>query len=193
MTEERLQKLLAQAGVSSRRAAEEFIRNGRVRVDGRIIRELGTKADLRKNKVEVDGRRLGAERRVYYLLHKPRACVSTLQDPEGRPTVAEILKHVPERVFPVGRLDFHTTGTLLLTNDGAITNALLHPRGGIPRTYVVKVNGTVSPESIDALRRGVPIGKGQRARAHEATYSNAPESTTKWLRNAFGKRHTLPN
>lgn len=181
MPAERLQKLLARAGIASRRAAEALILDGRVRVDGRVVRELGTKADPREARVEIDGRVLLPEKRVYYLLHKPRAVVSTLDDPEGRRTVGELMRHVPERVYPVGRLDFHTTGALLLTNDGALTNALLHPSKGVPRTYLVKVSGEVSPDSVEALRRGLPIGPGERARATDVTSLRRQSSST-WLR-----------
>src|ERR1044071_6490317 len=117
MPKARLQKLLARAGVSSRRAAERLILGGRVRVNGRIINELGQQADIH-DRIEVDGKRVVAEHPVYYLLHKPREVVTTLADPEGRESVADLMKHVGERIFPVGRLDFHTSGALLMTNDG---------------------------------------------------------------------------
>src|SRR5690606_25311175 len=107
MALERLQKILARAGVASRRKAEELIVQGRVRVNGRIVRELGTRVDLEKDKVEVDGRRVVPEKPVYLLLHKPRGVVSTLSDPQGRPTIRDLIKDVPQRVFPVGRLDYH--------------------------------------------------------------------------------------
>jgi 23S rRNA pseudouridine2605 synthase len=178
---ERLQKLLAGAGVASRRAAERMILDGRVRVNGRIVHELGTKADPRRDRVEVDGTRLVQEHPVYYVLHKPRGVVTTLHDPEGRPTVAELLRDVPERVFPVGRLDFHTSGVLLLTNDGELTHALLHPSRRVPRTYAVKVRGNVDAAALAALRGGVAIGPREVARPEEVGITSREGGNT-WLR-----------
>src|SRR6516165_6586101 len=116
----RLQKVLARAGVASRRAAEDLIAAGRVRVDGRVVTELGTKVDSRAARIEVDGQRVVAEQPVYVVLHKPRGVVSTMHDPQGRPSVRELLADVPARVYPVGRLDFATSGALLATNDGEL-------------------------------------------------------------------------
>ena len=121
---ERIQKILARGGIASRRAAEQLITEGRVRVNGRVVSELGAKADPRKDKIEVDGKRVVAEHHVYIVLHKPRGVVATTSDPEGRPTVGEILKNVGARVFPVGRLDFATSGVLLATNDGEMADGL---------------------------------------------------------------------
>jgi 23S rRNA pseudouridine2605 synthase len=157
---ERLQKVIAQAGIASRRAAEEIILEGRVRVNGRVVTELGAKADPHKDKIEVDGKRLVAEAPVYVVLHKPKNVVSTLSDPEGRPTVAEYLRSIPARLYPVGRLDFATSGVLLATNDGEFTNGLLHPRGGVPKTYVVKVHGVMGPDDLEVWRRGVRLEDG---------------------------------
>jgi len=146
--QERLQKIIARAGVASRRAGEEMILAGRVRVNGTIVNELGAKADLFEDKIEVDGVRLVAEAPRYILLHKPRNVVSTLDDPKGRPTVADLLRDVGGRVYPVERLDFATSGVLLITNDGEFANALLHPRGGVPKTYVLKVHGNMGDEDV---------------------------------------------
>lgn len=158
--EERLQKIIAQAGVSSRRAAESLITGGHVRVNGRIVTELGTKADPRSDKIEVDGRRLVPELPVYYVIHKPRGVVSTMSDPEGRPTVATLVKALKTRVFPVGRLDFATSGVLLMTNDGELSAALLHPRKSVPKTYVLKVQGAMDQDDLDVWRRGVQLEDG---------------------------------
>jgi 23S rRNA pseudouridine2605 synthase len=158
--EERLQKIIAQAGVSSRRAAESLITGGHVRVNGRVVTELGTKADARNDKIEVDGRRLVAELPVYYVVHKPRGVVSTMSDPEGRPTVATLVKTLKVRVFPVGRLDFATSGVLLMTNDGELSAALLHPRKSVPKTYVLKVQGAMDQDDLDVWRRGVQLEDG---------------------------------
>ncbi|MDI1449708.1 pseudouridine synthase [Polyangium sp. 6x1] len=159
--EERLQKIIARSGVSSRRAAEELVTAGRVRVNGRVVTELGAKADPRRDKIEVDGKRLTAESPVYLVLHKPRNVVSTLHDPEGRPTVADHVRSAGARVYPVGRLDFATSGVLLMTNDGEFSNGLLHPRGGVPKTYVLKVRGVMDEGDADVWRTGVELEDGK--------------------------------
>ena len=179
MSRERLQKLLAQAGISSRRAAEQLITAGRVRLNGRIVIELGIKADYR-DRIEVDGKRIVGERPAYYLLHKPREIVTTLSDPEGRPTVAELLKRIPERVFPVGRLDFHTSGALLLTNDGDMTQALLHPRKHVPKTYIAKIKGELPLKALQALREGLVLDDGHKTAKSETFVVNAERGHT-WL------------
>ncbi|MBL8612223.1 MAG: rRNA pseudouridine synthase [Myxococcales bacterium] len=161
MALERLQKILAQAGVASRRAAEALIKDGRVRVNGKVVDELGAKADPRSDRVEVDGKRLVAESRVYLVLHKPRGVVTTMSDPEGRPTVRSLLEAVGARVVPVGRLDFATSGALLVTNDGDFAAALLHPRGGVPKEYIVKVHGVMEERDLDLWRRGVELEDGK--------------------------------
>ena len=154
MTTVRLQKILARGGLASRRHAEELITAGRVRVNGAIVTELGTKADPRRDRIEVDGQRVTAEAFVYVVMHKPRGVVSTMSDPEGRPTVHDLLTQpsrlrrsigsalpgIDSRVYPVGRLDFATSGVLLATNDGAFSDGLL-PKKSVPKTYVVKVTG----------------------------------------------------
>lgn len=154
---ERLQKVLASAGVSSRRQCEALIAAGRVRVNGRVVTEMGVRVDPRRDKVEVDGRRIVREPMVYALLHKPRGVMTTLNDPEGRPTVAALLKDLPARVFPVGRLDFHTSGVLLCTNDGALAQALLHPKRHVPKTYVAKVRGDIDDERLQPWREGLEL------------------------------------
>jgi 23S rRNA pseudouridine2605 synthase len=165
MARERLQKIIARAGVASRRAAEELISSGRVRVNGHVVSELGAQADPFKDKIELDGRKLVAEDLVYVVLHKPRLVVSTLSDPEGRPTVAELVRGAGTRVHPVGRLDFHTSGTLLLTNDGEFTNGLLHPRREVPKTYVVKVSGMMGEKDVERWRNGVMLDDGPTSKA----------------------------
>jgi 23S rRNA pseudouridine2605 synthase len=170
MKPERLQKILARGGLASRRAAEQLILEGRVRVNGRVVTELGAKADPRHDRVEVDGKRVVAEPPVYYALNKPRGYVTTMDDPEGRPSIRTLLQGqaIPARVFPVGRLDFHTSGLLLITNDGEFSDGLLHPRKEVPKTYVVKVQGKMEPEDIEKWREGVELedGKTLPADAH---------------------------
>lgn len=157
----RLQKVLARAGVASRRAAETLIKAGRVRVDGHVVTELGTKVDPGSRRIEVDGRRIVRETPVYVALHKPRGVVSTMSDPEGRPTVRELLADVPARVFPVGRLDFNTSGLLVATNDGDFAEGLMHPRQSVPKTYIVKLQGTMKDEDVDEWRRGIELEDGK--------------------------------
>src|SRR5688500_9192290 len=157
MSEERLQKVLARAGISSRRSAEELILKGRVSVDGKIVRELGVRADSRHQRVEVDGRRIVAEPFVYLILNKPRGVMCTLSDPEGRETIADLIRGVGSRVVPVGRLDYHTSGALLLTNDGDFALKLQHPSGMVPKEYVAKVRGVLNEDSIERFSRSIEI------------------------------------
>jgi 23S rRNA pseudouridine2605 synthase len=158
MMQQRLQKVLAQAGVASRRAAEKLIAEGRVSVNGTTVREMGTKADPAHDDVRVDGRRIGApQRRRYILLNKPAGYVSTRADPQRRPTVLDLLHGVREYLYPVGRLDYDSEGLLLLTNDGDLAARLTHPRHGVERTYEVRVAGTPDTEALGRLRKGIPL------------------------------------
>jgi len=153
----RLQKFLAQCGVASRRKAEEYIRNGKVRVNGRIVTEMGVKVSP-DDHVEVDGKPVKPEKKkVYIIMHKPRGYVTTVSDPEGRKTVLELVQEVKERVYPVGRLDYDTSGLLLLTNDGEFANMLMHPRHEILKVYIATVKGKPSDEAIERLKNGVKI------------------------------------
>jgi len=159
---ERLQKILSQAGIASRRAAEQLMLDGRVSVNGVVIRELGTKADAARDDIRVDGRRVkGAERTRYLLLNKPRGYVTTRSDPQKRPTVIDLLRGVHEYVYPVGRLDFDSEGLLILTNDGEMAARLTHPSHGVARVYEAQVLGLPDRHDLDRLRRGVPI-EGRR-------------------------------
>jgi 23S rRNA pseudouridine2605 synthase len=180
MARERLQKILASAGVASRRAAEALIVDGKVRVNGRIVRELGVKADARNDKIEVDGKRVVADRPVYYVLNKPRDVVSTLSDPEGRKTIKDLVRGIPERVFPIGRLDYHTSGVLLLTNDGEMSEALLRPTKGVPKIYVAKVRGHLDIPELDRLRNGVKLDDGYTTKKAEVFVLREEKGTT-WL------------
>jgi 23S rRNA pseudouridine2605 synthase len=158
MPEERLQKILSQAGVASRRQSEQIMLEGRVTVNGKIVTELGSKADLERDHIKVDGHLLRApKRQVYIVLNKPDSTVTTASDPEGRTTVMELLKGVKERVYPVGRLDYHSEGLLLLTNDGEIANAITSAATHLDKTYVVKVTGTLTHDQEEQFRRGLPI------------------------------------
>ena len=154
--EERLQKIIAAAGIASRRKAEELITQGRVAVNGTIVSELGAKADIERDHIRVDGKLLhGAEQKVYLMLNKPKGYVTTVSDPEGRQTVMELVKGHRERLYPVGRLDYGSEGLLLMTNDGELANKLTRASEHVPKTYEVKVSGRVPPEAIAKLRAGV--------------------------------------
>ena len=155
--EERLQKLLAAAGLCSRRQAEQYIKDGRVKVDGLIISQLGSKADLEKQLVEFDNKPLPREKLVCYLLNKPRGYVTTMKDPQGRPTVTSLMSGVHERVFPVGRLDLDTEGALLMTNDGDLAQRILHPSNEINRTYEAIVSNRPSRNKLAELEKGILI------------------------------------
>jgi 23S rRNA pseudouridine2605 synthase len=155
---ERLQKIIAAAGVASRRKAEELITQGRVAVNGQIISELGSKADPERDHIKVDGKLLrGRQRNVYLLLNKPKGYVTTVSDPERRPTVMDLVQSVGQRVYPVGRLDYASEGLLLLTNDGALANYLTRAASHVPKTYQVKVSGQPAEANIQKLRRGIKI------------------------------------
>jgi 23S rRNA pseudouridine2605 synthase len=158
--QERLQKIISRAGIASRRAGEEIILAGRVRVNGQVVTELGAKADLGADTIEIDGKRLIGEAPRYIVLHKPRGVVSTLSDPEGRPTVASLLADAGTRLYPVGRLDFATSGALLITNDGDFAQGLLHPKGGVPKTYVLKVKGVMREADLERWATGVQLDDG---------------------------------
>jgi len=177
--EERLQKLLARAGIASRRAAEQLIIGGRVTLNGAVVTELGAKADAARDDVRVDGERLPRPRAQVLLLHKPPGVVTTLADPEGRPTVRHYLPARFERVFPVGRLDFNSSGLLLLTNDGELAR-LLHPRHRIPRTYRVKIHGHPTSAALAQLRRGVRLDDGVTGSAQVDVERTLPSKA--WLR-----------
>ena len=154
---ERLQKILSQAGIASRRASEQLMLDGRVSVNGATVRELGTKADAAHDDIRVDGRRVKAAQHRYLLLNKPRGYVTTRSDPQKRPTVIDLLRGVREYVYPVGRLDFDSEGLLLLTNDGDLAARLTHPRHGVARVYEARVLGVPDAHDLDRLARGLVI------------------------------------
>ena len=158
MQPERLQKIIAHAGFASRREAEAMIREGRVTVNGDVVTELGTKADPARDHVKVDGKLITKpEEHRYILLYKPREVMTTVDDPQGRRTVIDLIKGVRERIYPVGRLDFHSEGLILLTNDGEFANTVAHPKHGSVKTYHVKVRGVPEERIIEKLERGITI------------------------------------
>lgn len=166
---DRLQKILAQAGIASRRKAEEIILEGRVIVNGQVVTELGTRADATKDHIRVDGKLLhGPEQQRYYMLNKPRGYVTTLDDPQHRPTVMQLMQQTTSgphgdqvRLYPVGRLDYLSEGLLLMTNDGNLANALSKASAGVEKTYLVKTSGVPTPEGLEQIRRGIMIDRGR--------------------------------
>jgi pseudouridine synthase len=161
MALERIQKILAQAGAASRREAERLILDRRVTVNGRVVDTLGYRVDLTRDYVKVDGKKISApEPLVALLLHKPRNYLSTVEDPQGRPTVLDLCKKVKQRVYPVGRLDFDAEGLILLTNDGELANRLTHPRYEVERTYLAKVTGVPEGKDLDRLKKGISLEDG---------------------------------
>jgi 23S rRNA pseudouridine2605 synthase len=175
---ERLNKVLAHAGVGSRRHCDELIRRGRVRVDGAVVRELGTKVEPAQE-VRVDGQPLHHERLVYWLVNKPRGYLCTNDDPAGRPRVLDLMEHVPQRVYTVGRLDEDSEGLILLTNDGDLAHKLMHPRFGVEKTYVVQVAGKPSHEDVERLLKGVWMSDGHVKAKRVRRLKSQGEST--WL------------
>ena len=162
MQPERLQKIIAHAGFASRREAEAMIANGRVTLNGRVVTELGTRADARLDHIKVDGKLITrAETHRYILLYKPKEVMTTVEDPQGRRTVIELVRGIRERIYPVGRLDYHSEGLVLLTNDGELAFRVSHPTHGSVKTYHVKVRGVPEDRLIDKLQRGITL-EGKR-------------------------------
>jgi 23S rRNA pseudouridine2605 synthase len=183
MPAERLQKIIAAAGIASRRKAEQYITGGLVSVNGTIVTELGTKADSETDHIRVNGKLLhGAERHVYLLMNKPKGFVTTLRDPEHRPTIMDLLHGVKGRVYPVGRLDYASEGLLLLTNDGAFANLMMKAASHVPKTYMVKVAGTPAVGGLAKLREGIsiPSERGKRVRTAPAKIRVIRESANPW-------------
>ena len=174
--QERLQKIIARAGIASRRHAEQLIVSGQVRVNGQVVTELGTKADPRADRIEAAGRVITTEeRRVHILLNKPPEIVATMADPEGRKTLRNLLRGLPERVYPVGRLDYSASGLIFLTNDGDLAAEMLKRWQNLPQVYHVKVKGRLTPEQLDAFGREAgarmrPVRQPDAARGHAANF-----------------------
>ena len=191
MPEERLQKILSRAGAASRRRAEQMILEGRVSVNGSVVTEMGSKADLGRDHIRVDGKLLHSPKRVVYVaLHKPNNCVTTVADPQGRATVMDLLRGVKERVYPVGRLDYHSEGLLLLTNDGDLANGITSAASHLPKTYLVKVNGSLTSEQEQAFREGVPI-EGKRTAPAGLKLSHRAENPWYEVRLFEGRKNQI--
>jgi len=183
MPTERLQKIIAAAGIASRRKAEELIAAGRVQINGTTVTALGTKADPEKDHIRVNGKLLhGAQRHVYLLLNKPVGYVTTVSDPEKRPTVMNLIRGVGSRIYPVGRLDYASEGLVLMTNDGTLAHKLMKAASHVAKTYVVKVSGKPTEESIAKLRGGLSIATddGRRVRTSPAKIRLVKEGPNPW-------------
>ncbi|WP_226657337.1 pseudouridine synthase [Pseudalkalibacillus hwajinpoensis] len=189
---ERLQKVIAQAGVTSRRKAETLIEEGRVKVNGKVVTELGTKVSERC-KIEVNGIPVEREEPVYFLFYKPTGVISTVEDDKGRKAVTDYFHEIEERVFPVGRLDYDTSGALLLTNDGDFANKLMHPSYHVDKVYVAKVKGLMNKETIQKLERGVQLedGKTSKARARILSVDKQKEKSIVELTIHEGKNRQV--
>src|SRR5260221_4932169 len=184
---ERLQKILSQAGIASRRASEQLMLDGRVTVNGTTVRELGTKADPARDDIRVDGRRVKiAAHHRYILLNKPRGYVTTRSDPEGRPTVLDLLAGVREYVYPVGRLDYDSEGLLVLTNDGDLAARLTHPRHGVPRVYEARVLGVPDAHDLERLSRGLVLDGRRTAPSDVRLLARARQTPASSRSNAHG-------
>ncbi|TSB46863.1 pseudouridine synthase [Alkalicoccobacillus porphyridii] len=178
---ERLQKVIAHAGIASRRKAEELILQGRVTVNGKPVTELGVKVQAQRDKIEVDGVPIDKEEPVYFLLYKPSGVISSVSDDRDRKVVTDYL-HIEQRVFPIGRLDYDTSGLILLTNDGDFANLLMHPRHQMNKVYVAKVEGTPTKESLKKLERGVMLEDGKTAPAQVKLISGDKKKNTAIVR-----------
>ena len=177
--QQRLQKILAKAGIASRRKAEELIKEGKVRVDGKVVTEMGTKVDPDAQDIECDGIHVAArEKKIYILLHKPAGFLSTVDDPQGRPIVTDLLPQVKERVYPVGRLDLDTEGALLLSNDGELAQKIMHPSHEVNKTYVAKVKGKPNTKKLAALSRGITLEGRKTWPADIEVLQTEPQATT---------------
>ncbi|HLU23775.1 pseudouridine synthase [Lederbergia graminis] len=161
---ERLQKVIAQAGITSRRKAEEMIKEGKVKVNGKVVKELGTKVSS-SDKIEVNEIPISREDKKYFLFYKPRGVISAVSDDKGRKVVTDYFPHVSERIYPIGRLDYDTSGLIILSNDGEFTNLLAHPRYGIQKLYIAKVKGIPTKESLRRLEKGIKLEDGMTAPA----------------------------
>jgi 23S rRNA pseudouridine2605 synthase len=171
---ERLQKILAEAGIASRRKCEEMISAGRVQVNGEVVKTLGVKADADHDEIQVDGQLINQQNKIYILLNKPKGVITSATDPEGRKVVTDFLRGIKERIYPIGRLDYDTEGLLLLTNDGEFAHLLTHPKHHVPRTYLVTVKGVPHGNLLEKLRSGVMLEEGLTSPA-EVEYADIRE------------------
>ncbi|MEN6390549.1 MAG: pseudouridine synthase [Syntrophomonas sp.] len=191
MDDLRLAKYIAQAGITSRRKAEELIARGRVMVNGVVIREQGVQVEPEKDEIKVDGTAITQERSVYLLLNKPLGVICSMDDPQGRSTVAQLVERIDTRVFPVGRLDYDSEGLLLMTNDGDFANLITHPRFGVKKRYRVRVKGCVSREALQRLRKGVNLEDGMTSPAGVKVLASSAESSLLEMELGEGRKREV--
>jgi 23S rRNA pseudouridine2605 synthase len=191
---ERLQKVMAHAGIASRRGSEKLIKEGRVKVNGKVVTEMGLNVSTDDN-IEVNSVPISKEQKLYFLLNKPRGVISSADDPKGRKTVVDFFSHIEQRIYPVGRLDYDTTGALLLTNDGELTNQLTHPKYGIEKTYIAKVTGLINKAAILKLEKGLNIDdyKTRPAKARIMDIDPRKKISMVELTIHEGKNHQVKN
>jgi 23S rRNA pseudouridine2605 synthase len=188
---ERLQKVMAQAGIASRRRCEELIKSGQVRVNGKVVQELGVKVDPIRDQIEVRGQKIAIERKRTFLFYKPLGVITSLYDPQGRKTVADYFKKIAERLYPVGRLDYDTEGLLLLTNDGELAHHLAHPRYEVAKVYVATVKGKLTPAALAKLEKGVKLEDGWTAPAHVRVLQTDEENSKLEVRLHEGRNRQV--
>lgn len=188
---ERLQKIIANSGYTSRRKAEELILKGKVTVNGQVVRELGTKVNS-NDWIEIDGYKINQEQKVYYLLNKPRGIITSTNDDKGRKTVLDLIQ-TDKRVYPVGRLDYDTTGILILTNDGELANLLMHPKNNINKVYIAKIKGLIGKKELVSLSNGVYIDgqKTSKAKARIKKYDKKTDTSIVELTIHEGRNHQV--
>jgi pseudouridine synthase len=175
---ERLQKVMAHAGIASRRKSEEIIAAGRVKVNGEIVTEMGTKVNPQKDTIEVDGKIISKEKKVYYKLYKPTGYVTTVDDPQGRDTVLDLVDDTKQRIYPVGRLDMDSSGLLILTNDGDLTYKITHPSNELDKEYEVVVNGKLDSNNLNNFRQGIKLEEGKTSPARIYKINEDRKNTT---------------
>ncbi|MBM7623554.1 pseudouridine synthase [Sporohalobacter salinus] len=188
---ERLQKIMSQAGIASRRKSEEIITAGRVEVNGKVVTELGTKVNPNEDIIKVDGQKIEREKLVYVLLNKPKGYITTVDDPRNRRTVMDLIQDVSQAVHPVGRLDKDTEGLLLLTNDGDLTYALTHPSHGVDKTYIATVKGIPNQSKIEALEEGIKLKDGWTAPAEAKLVAELADEAIVSLTIHEGRKHQV--
>jgi 23S rRNA pseudouridine2605 synthase len=183
----RLNKYIAECGIASRRKADELIADGSVQVNGKKVYELGMRVNPTEDRVVVKGKPIKAESmKLYIMFHKPKNVVTTMEDPEGRPTIAQFFERLPVRVFPVGRLDWDTEGLILLTNDGDFSQSVMHPKEEVPKTYLAKINGKPSDEALQRLRTGVSIPGGRVQALHVERIKRGADKYD-WIKIVIGE------